>query len=109
MIYLNDNFEGGETVFYTEDETSRTKSGNEEICTIVPKQGMMLVFDIGLKHKGNEVKSKEKYWFGFEVLRTLDDNGPNTSPASNKTFIGYNAGSKHNTIGVQKTFIGHLK
>jgi prolyl 4-hydroxylase len=51
MIYLNDDFIGGETIFSN--------------VTIQPKQGMALVFFHDLEHSGNSVKEGIKY-----VLRT---------------------------------------
>jgi predicted 2-oxoglutarate/Fe(II)-dependent dioxygenase YbiX len=51
MIYLNDNFEGGETTFRG--------------LKIVPKQGMALIFLHSLYHEGSEVTKGVKY-----VLRT---------------------------------------
>ena len=51
MIYLNDNYEGGETTFNN--------------VTIQPKQGTALIFLHDLEHSGNSVKHGIKY-----VLRT---------------------------------------
>lgn len=51
MIYLNDDYEGGETTF--------------DDHTIVPKKGHALVFDHRLKHAGEPVLTGAKY-----VLRT---------------------------------------
>lgn len=51
MVYLNDDFEGGETIF--------------DYARIEPKAGMALVFMHGLPHEGAEVLAGRKY-----VLRT---------------------------------------
>lgn len=51
MIYLNDDFEGGETTF--------------DSHTIRPKKGQALVFEHGLRHAGEPLLSGIKY-----VLRT---------------------------------------
>ncbi|OUJ69393.1 2OG-Fe(II) oxygenase [Hymenobacter crusticola] len=51
MIYLNDNFQGGETIF--------------DNISIRPKQGMALLFSHNLYHAGSEVNKGVKY-----VLRT---------------------------------------
>jgi len=51
MIYLNENYEGGETTFNN--------------LTIQPKKGLALVFLHNLEHGGSPVKSGSKY-----VLRT---------------------------------------
>ena len=50
VYYLNDDFEGGETVFYPQ-------------CTVTPKKGSVLVFPPYwiLPHQGNSVKKGKKY------------------------------------------------
>lgn len=52
LIYLNDNFEGGETEF-------------ENLFTVAPKKGNALVFYYSLRHEGKTLLSGLKY-----VLRT---------------------------------------
>lgn len=52
LIYLNDNFEGGETEF-------------EGLFTVAPKKGSALVFHHPLRHEGKTLVSGFKY-----VLRT---------------------------------------
>ena len=60
LIYLNDNFNEGETIFYNDkfEETER----------ITPVTGMALIFDIDLWHQGMEIKNGEKYWIGCELI-----------------------------------------
>lgn len=60
LIYLNDDFDGGETVFY-DDNWRITKS-------ITPKKGHAILFDIDLWHKGNPVTRGAKYWIGCEII-----------------------------------------
>lgn len=52
LIYLNDDFEGGETEF-------------RKLGKIIPKKGTALVFKHRLRHEGKEIVCGEKY-----VLRT---------------------------------------
>lgn len=52
LIYLNDDFEGGETEF-------------ENLFTIIPKKGAALIFYHPLRHEGKTLISGLKY-----VLRT---------------------------------------
>ncbi|WP_255405155.1 2OG-Fe(II) oxygenase [Tenacibaculum sp. MAR_2010_89] len=52
LIYLNDDFEGGETEF-------------RKLFTISPKKGTALVFKHRLMHEGKEIISGIKY-----ILRT---------------------------------------
>lgn len=60
LIYLNDDFDGGKTIFYTD---------NFEISkTISPKKGSCLLFDIDLWHEGKEVLNGTKYWIGIEII-----------------------------------------
>lgn len=63
LIYLNDDFEGGETIFY--DDYFK------EIKRIIPKKGMALIFDIDLWHKANKVKTGYKYWIGCEIIASM--------------------------------------
>ena len=60
LTYLNDDYVGGETIFYDEilKETSK----------IVPKTNKTLIFDIDIFHKGNNVTKNNKYWIGTEIV-----------------------------------------
>ncbi|MBD2741310.1 2OG-Fe(II) oxygenase [Coleofasciculus sp. FACHB-1120] len=58
MIYLNEDFEGGETRFYSPD-----------VC-IVPKSGMALLFMHELKHEGVSVLQGRKYVVRSDVMYT---------------------------------------
>jgi hypothetical protein len=57
MVYLNDNFSGGTTNFWTEDEKLK--------AIVKPKRGMALVFVHAQIHEGAPVTAGRKY-----VLRT---------------------------------------
>ena len=57
MVYLNDDFTGGTTDFYNEDETPR--------ASVKPRRGMALVFVHQQLHEGAPVTHGRKY-----VLRT---------------------------------------
>jgi prolyl 4-hydroxylase len=59
LIYLNDNFQGGETVFY-DDNFKETR-------VIVPKKGSALIFPMNIFHKGARVIGT-KYWIGCEFM-----------------------------------------
>ena len=54
MVYLNDDFEGGETTF--------------ENTSIKPKAGTALVFIHGLMHEGSEVLAGRKYALRTDVM-----------------------------------------
>lgn len=60
MIYLNDDFEGGETSF---DDSCSEESF--DAFQVTPKKGMALFFEHGNHHKGEPVTQGRKY-----VLRT---------------------------------------
>jgi prolyl 4-hydroxylase len=64
LIYLNDNFEGGETQFY-DDYLIPTQ-------TIFPQQGKGLLFDISLNHRGNLINNGNKYWIGIELISNFN-------------------------------------
>jgi len=51
MIYLNDGFEEGETVFFD----------NDEELTIVPKAGTLLIIPGDIEHEARTPKGKNKY------------------------------------------------
>lgn len=57
MIYLNNDFQGGATDFYCEDQSLR--------LSVKPERGMALVFRHELLHAGTRVEQGRKY-----VLRT---------------------------------------
>ncbi len=60
LIYLNDDFNGGQTQFYT---------NQFEISHIItPQKGMCLIFDIDKWHMGCEVLDGYKYWIGCELI-----------------------------------------
>jgi predicted 2-oxoglutarate/Fe(II)-dependent dioxygenase YbiX len=60
MIYLNDDFDGGETSF----EDSYSEESFDEF-KVVPQKGMALFFEHAIHHKGEPVTRGRKY-----VLRT---------------------------------------
>jgi hypothetical protein len=66
LIYLNDDFEGGETRFYMPTEDGMVARG------VVPKRGSVLVFPQGntcsLIHEGSAVTSGTKYVIRTDVL-----------------------------------------
>jgi hypothetical protein len=57
MIYLNENFHGGETVF-----TGATRT------EIVPKTGLMLAFKHEIVHEGSIVRKGKKYVLRSDVM-----------------------------------------
>ncbi len=58
MIYLNDNFEGGETTFADK--------------TIKPITGMALIFLHSLEHAGSPIKKGTKYVLRTDIMYRLD-------------------------------------
>ena len=60
LIYLNDDFQGGETEF-------------RKITTVVPKKGMALVFMHNLRHEGKEVLSGTKYVLRTDIMYRLNE------------------------------------
>lgn len=59
MIYLNDNYEGGETIF--------------DNLIIQPKQGMALIFLHDLEHEGSPVKQGTKYVLRTDIMFKLEE------------------------------------
>lgn len=58
MIYLNDNFTGGETIFNN--------------CIIQPKQGSLLIFLHQLEHEGNVISKGKKYVLRTDIMYSLE-------------------------------------
>jgi len=61
LLYLNEGFDGGRTLFLDRSDTTRN------IQPINPRQGSILLFDHGLYHSGEAVNSKNGTKF---ILRT---------------------------------------
>jgi prolyl 4-hydroxylase len=59
LIYLNDDYDGGQTTFFSDR--------GKKLLSIIPKRGMLLAFNIDMWHCGEKVKG-EKYWIGSEIL-----------------------------------------
>lgn len=57
MVYLNEDFVGGETTFHNSEET-----------IIIPKTGMMLAFKHEILNQGSEVLSGRKYVLRSDVM-----------------------------------------
>lgn len=57
MVYLNEEFQGGETVFIGNTKTE-----------IVPKTGLMLAFKHELIHEGSVVRNGKKYVLRSDVM-----------------------------------------
>jgi hypothetical protein len=60
LLYLNDNFDGGNTSFYTSDL--------KKTVSISAKKNKIVVFDISLFHSGDSVTSGTKRWIGTELI-----------------------------------------
>jgi prolyl 4-hydroxylase len=63
QIYLNDGYNGGETLFYTEEYY-----GQVVAYTHIPKRGDILLFDQSLLHEGAILKSGTKLCVRTEVM-----------------------------------------
>ncbi len=70
MIYLNDDFDGGETSFddaYSDEPFDEFK--------ITPRRGMALFFEHGVHHKGEPVRSGRKYVLRTDIMYAPEDEG----------------------------------
>ena len=71
MLYLNDDFEGGGTAFYTPSR----EVGSIDAHTVAPRQGSVLVFPHGeaasLVHEGCFCKRGVKYIIRTDVLYSI--------------------------------------
>jgi hypothetical protein len=62
LVYFNDDFEGGETVF--QEQFDRT---------VVPKIGMAAVFQHKLRHEGRPLRKGTKYAMRSDVIYEADE------------------------------------
>lgn len=60
LTYLNDEYKGGNTQFYSENLRKNV--------TIQPKKNRTLIFDINLFHSGEIITKGTKYWIGTELV-----------------------------------------
>jgi len=65
MVYLNDGYEGGQTIFYTE---TRVNNLREVAATVQGVTGMGLVFAHEWWHEGAKVLSGRKYVLRSDVI-----------------------------------------
>lgn len=65
QIYLNEGFKGGETTFL------HRRTNINKCVPVVPKTGMILVFEHNILHEGSLVKSGRKYTIRTDVLYTM--------------------------------------
>jgi hypothetical protein len=66
LVYLNEPpsaFSGGDTEFFTD--------AFEPTCTVTPRTGRVVAFDIDRYHRGCEVLSGRKVWVGIELVARL--------------------------------------
>ncbi len=74
LIYLNDDFKGGGTLFYDCNmiewlTKSLTQLNTDHLkIKVRPKKGSCVIWNMETYHKGSKVKSGKKYAVGFEIL-----------------------------------------
>ena len=70
LIYLNDDFEGGETTFiHNKRLLIKNKIKNEKILTpIIPKQGKLLVFRHNILHEGSLLINGSKIVLRSDIM-----------------------------------------
>ena len=61
LIYLNDNFKGGETEF-------------QKLSTVVPKKGTALIFRHPHRHEGKELIEGTKYVLRSDIMYRIKEN-----------------------------------
>ncbi len=71
LIYLNDEFEGGETKFYPDKQHCRFLrdiENKQPVYVIQPKQGMAVINIHNILHEGAKVQSGIKYVLRTDIL-----------------------------------------
>ena len=66
LIYLNDGYTGGDTIFSTDDFVDGVATVHSK--RITPRTGLTLVFRHELKHEGEELVDGRKYVLRTDVL-----------------------------------------
>jgi predicted metal-dependent HD superfamily phosphohydrolase len=100
-VYLNDGceFDGGDTLFYADGPAAAT---NPVIARVRPRVGSLIVFDHGLWHAGECVRSGVKHILRSDVLYrraapALPANYP-AAPAGHQGYVWALAGLDANTL-----------
>lgn len=70
LIYLNEDFDGGETTFIHHDRKmiKNKLKDNLVLTPIVPKKGQLLVFKHNILHEGSLLKSGEKIILRSDIM-----------------------------------------
>ena len=70
LIYLNEDFEGGETTFIHHKRIMKKNKLKEELVLtpIKPKKGQLLVFRHNILHEGSILKSGEKIVLRSDIM-----------------------------------------
>jgi len=89
-IYLNDDYDGGEVIFYDPLQNQSEKNEIDDVITniitevppenltetirIKPKAGSLVLFDVNLPHESTKIRGDQsKYWIGFDIIYTHVD------------------------------------
>lgn len=79
MVYLNNEFEGGATSFYTDNQECYTDGDDDDrVHAFKPSVGDCLIFNSGIVHDGGVLATGTKYILRSEVMyrSALDDEQP---------------------------------
>jgi prolyl 4-hydroxylase len=69
MLYLNSDFEGGDTAFYLNDlKNIFNLNDSDLIFSLKPQIGMCLIFNQNILHEGTTVTSGLKYFIRTDIL-----------------------------------------
>lgn len=70
MLYLNESFEGGETVFYDDTNFDNSEDNDQDLevlYSLKPKTGSCLIFNQQILHEGLTVTEGNKYFIRTDV------------------------------------------
>lgn len=91
MLYLNEHFEGGETIFYF-DELKHMFSfdKNETTITLKPSMGMCIIFNQHILHEGATVLSGLKYFIRTDIFyKKIESHIAENLTENQKTSLEY--------------------
>jgi predicted 2-oxoglutarate/Fe(II)-dependent dioxygenase YbiX len=72
LFYLNEDFEGGETVYYAPD---RVDGVRPVVASVIPQTGMAVIFQHEWWHEGRGVRTGRKYVLRSDVFYRFSNGG----------------------------------
>lgn len=102
MLYLNEDFDGGETIFYFDELRDIFKLNDESsLIKLKPMLGMCIIFNQNILHEGATVTSGLKYFIRTDILyKKIESYADETLNETQKIALElYEQGAEHERNG----------